>query len=321
MLTARRSDGCARLLQLRGPEAHQDGFAHTLFLAIRTPAILQALERHAPTFLTQDEWVTVPWKTQPRTLSDQLWDHLALAPGIFATTDRTNSMTPVGVLTAVLNIIDICWKMDADLQDFYFALEASIPGPLYWPRLSTMSNAADDEVNGRVFPVAFDFFNLRMAMTLMLYWGTLMMMYNGLVLLYGVLQTMPVTRQAVLETKNAHPLLLKAIPECEADCICNGSGCLALFDMMKIPPLGKRADIRTPARNVCQSVEFCMQPSMLDLGPSSVVTPLSIVVDTIQRDPACMREVMWGKNVLMEMEDLLPYMKCLRIAKESAVIH
>ncbi len=39
-------DGCARLVQMRGPLRHTEGLGHTLFLAFRMQGILQALERH-----------------------------------------------------------------------------------------------------------------------------------------------------------------------------------------------------------------------------------------------------------------------------------
>jgi hypothetical protein len=275
------------------------------------------LERHTKIFLTEKEWMEVPWQSRPKTFSDRLWDTIAYVPEIFSQTDNFGSMAPVDILTTALRIIDRCWEMDADLQDLYHALESSIPGPIYWPELSTMSNPADDEENGKVFPVAFHFFNLKMAMSLMLYWSTQTIMHNGMVLLYHhVMKTVPVSLMDVYLAEDVHPLLLEGLPPCQEDCICSGMGCIATFDMTKLRPLGLKADFRTPARNICQSAEYCMQEEMLDMGPSSLVAPLSVVVETLQLYDFCRKEVEWGRHVLRKIEDgWLPYLKCVRLAK------
>jgi hypothetical protein len=50
-------------VRLRGPAAHRgDGAAHHLFLAFRTQGILQALDHHESTFLTDKEWMEIPWE-------------------------------------------------------------------------------------------------------------------------------------------------------------------------------------------------------------------------------------------------------------------
>ncbi|RMZ91989.1 hypothetical protein DV736_g789, partial [Chaetothyriales sp. CBS 134916] len=187
-------DGSLRLAQLRGPEAHQHGFAHSLFLAVRFQGILQALDRHQPTFLTEPEWMEVPWRYQPKTMGDRLWDHIAQAPGMMNTADKFNLMRPIEILSTTLDVIEKCWGMDESMQELYHSLEASVPGPLYWPKLSTRSSSADDDDLGKVFPVSYEFSNLAIATWSMMYWSTLTMMYNGITLLYGVMQQIPTRR-------------------------------------------------------------------------------------------------------------------------------
>lgn len=319
--------GCERLVQLRGPEAHREGLGHALFLAFRVQGICTALEVQRPTFLAEKTWIEVPWQSPAKgkpaaskTIADRIWDNIALAPGIFSITNKFNKMSPVEIISNALNIIDLSWEMDEELLSLYNSLECSIPGPLYWPKLSTTPNPADNEVDGKVFPVAFEFINLKTAMTCMLYWSTITMLYSGFVSLYGVLQQIPFTREFALESKHAHPLLLEAMPECGDTCICNGHGCLTTIDVRKLRPLGIRADVATPARNVMQSVEYCTKPEMLDYGASSVINPLAIVVDTIAHYDHCRKEVEWGNHVLRRSEELVPYLKHVRTAKEQGLL-
>jgi hypothetical protein len=248
---------------------------------------------------------------------DRLWDMIAKAPAIFATTDKFDELTPPAIISTALYIIDLCWQMDTELQSLYNALESSIPGPMYWPKLATMRTRADDHPDGRVFSVAYEFINLKMAMTLMLYWSTLTMLYNGLDLLYNsVIGKIPTTPEAAMELKDAHPLLAKGLPVCGSTCTCIGPGCLKFFDMTVLRPLTPETNYGIPGKHVLSSVEYCMQARMLDLGPSSIVTPVSIVIDTIKREPSLWRHVCWGKHALRSIESLLPYMTCIRQSRE-----
>lgn len=267
----------------------------------------------------------IPWSNQPKSPLDRLTDYIAQAPGIFGTTDKFDQMEPVDILSTALSIIDRCWKMDAELQDFYLHLDNSIPGPMYWPELSTLTNPADliNEEKGKVFPVAFHFFNLRMATILMLYWANLCMMYHGMTLLYyHVMAVVPVDRKQVSARDDLHPLLRKAIPHCAEDCACKTNSntdspptstpCITLFPISSLPPLADRNDFLAPARNVFQSVEYCLQPKMLDMGPSSCATPVAIAVETLRPYEFAGREVEWGRNVMRGLEGRLPYLRWVR---------
>ena len=61
--------------------------------------------------------------------------------------------------------------LDASLQDIYNELKGSHTGPLYWPSLSKDFNSADP-IKGPLFPVAFQFPDLKTAGSLMTYWAT-----------------------------------------------------------------------------------------------------------------------------------------------------
>ena len=329
--------GCARLIQLRGPEAHKTGLAHSLFLAIRPQCVrwilscrpfadhlqvYQALDHHEQTFLTDPSWLEEPWLQTPKSPLDRLIDYIAVAPGIFGVTDNFSHMEPVETLTTALKIIEYCWKMDEELQDFYLQLDNSIPGPMYWPVLSTTPNVTDDldREKGKVFPVAFHFFNLGMAAVLTLYWAHLCMMYHGMTLLYyHVMAVIPVDRKQIYSSSRSDipPLLKAGIPKCSSDCVCKtfddpSTPCITTFDTSKLIPLGHRNDFLALGRNVCQSAEYCLQKKMLNMGPGTIAAPLSIVLDTIKPYPHAQREFAWGRAVMEGLEERLPYLKWVK---------
>ena len=308
-------DGASRLVQLRGPEAHVDGLAHSLFRSFRAGDIMLALDRHSPGFLADKEWMEIPYSIHPKSAGDRVWDYMAQTPGIFKRTDEMQRSLPVQSLCIALEVIEYCWKTDGELADLHVQLEKSVPGPLFWPELSKIDNASDGGANGgKVFPVAYQFFNLHMATLLLSYWSLLTVVYNGMMLLYRVMDTVPVDRKAVKALgADAPPALLRGIsPDCPPDCACGGDPdvpCIARFDMSTLRPLEHRADFMGPARNICQTVEYCMQPQMLDLGWYAVVAPLAVVIETIKDYPQCAKEMEWARYVLKGMKEEFPYLK------------
>lgn len=303
---ASHQDGCAKLVELRGAEAHSSGLGHEIFLTFRrqsvrfTPPlatldsdlsfskILQALERHQSTYLSTPAWTSKPWATQSKRPFDRVFDFFALAPEIFKQADRLKDLNPHDALHQILEIVDQCWKIDTELERFYIELEGSTLDPLYWAKLSRETNPADDAKLGKVFPVAFHFRNLKMAGTLMFYWATLLMLWSGLFHLYQAISNLDLNCQAI-------------------DCCCvsfkdkthnSGNSYIRNFNMSQLPQLDHRSDFASMAWKICQSVEYCMHESMLGLGPALVAAPLQIVIDTLKEHPGYGREVSWAKSAL-----------------------
>ncbi|KAL5338372.1 hypothetical protein BJX70DRAFT_202629 [Aspergillus crustosus] len=66
--------GALALLQRQGPARFQEGGFHTAFKKLREMAVLLALSNKETTFLTQPEWMEVPWKVVGKTRRDFLLD-------------------------------------------------------------------------------------------------------------------------------------------------------------------------------------------------------------------------------------------------------
>jgi ABC-type antimicrobial peptide transport system ATPase subunit len=91
----------------------------------------------------------------------------------------------------------------------------------------------------------------------------------------------------------ANPLLLKAT---------NSSGRQsAHFDITQLPPLGHRKDVATMAKNICQSVEYCLEPEHRGLGAKVITFPLKVAIETLH-EAHCERELQWAKAIMEKLD-------------------
>ena len=261
---------------------------------LRCSKILEALGRHQSTYLSTSAWLSIPWATHPKCPLDQIFDFVSLAPEIFQHADTLTHLKPHDSLHEILKLIDRCWEIDAALERFYRSFESSTLGPLYWPKLSRETSSADDAELGRVFPVAFEFLNLRMSNTLMFYWATLLMLWSGLFQLYQAIAALELNCREI----NCYCVTCKEkTPDSGKDTHTHK------FNMSQLPPLGHRLDFPSMAWNICQSVEYCMQDSMLGLGPLAAAAPLVLVIDTLKNIPKYGREVAWAKAAVARVTE------------------
>lgn len=265
-------NGCARLIELRGAKAHASGLGHEIFVAFRTQAVMNSLENHRSTYLSEKAWKTTPWKHASKNSYDELLDIIALAPDIFRRTDDFDALEPRARLRLAIEVTHDCWKVDDRLRRFYQRLEENTTGPLYWAALAKEIELSKSRARGtgaKPFPLSYHFPSLPVARTLILYWSVLCMLWAGMSRLHQLVSTLQ----------------------------------LEVHEVEDLPSLGHRADFVVPSRNVLQSVEYLMQDKMLGLGPQSVIAPLSIVADTIKDFPQYAMDVAWALTILEEIKE------------------
>jgi hypothetical protein len=187
--------GCAKMFELKGPGAYDSDFGHQLFLSFRVievfpsfpfmpwhsnfiSQIQQALAERRNTFLASPDWMSLPFKNRPKSTFQQLLDSVVKVPNIIADgyqmlqapLEGTASLDPSAMVLFILGLVDRCWKVDAQLSEFYATLEKETLGPVYWPELSNDFDVVDTEAQlGKVFPVAFKFLDMRMAHICLIY--------------------------------------------------------------------------------------------------------------------------------------------------------
>ncbi|KAJ8097218.1 hypothetical protein POJ06DRAFT_262784 [Lipomyces tetrasporus] len=97
----------------------------------------------------------------------------------------------------------------------------------------------------------------------MLYWSLAVMVWAGLCALYESITTIeidPVDAFCPEYRDCVDPY------SCACRRLVPTSSSSLRYHVTKLPPLGHRADYLTPARNVCQSVEFCLNTAFPIFG-------------------------------------------------------
>ncbi|KAI9711059.1 MAG: hypothetical protein M1828_001986 [Chrysothrix sp. TS-e1954] len=297
-------NGLARLIELRGPEAHRTGLGHHIFIAFRytevntrrsfrSPGtgdlscqILQAVGRNQASFLATPQWRSLPFEMQPKNSLGRLLDILTCGPQSMEEPRDLDVLSPSHRLQTLLKMARQCWKLERDLQRFYQDLERSAVGALYWPlpsRLFESDSSIDDDR-----AIALHFADLSMAQLFMFYWAILGMVWKGLTQLHEAISQIQL------------PILFA--PSAGGN---PGEGDTpaaerpwSRYDMSQLPQLGHRKDYGSMARKVCQSFEYCTQDEMRGVGPTVPPASLGLSYRNVKDEPRYYAETQWLESSL-----------------------
>ena len=254
--------------------------------------VQQAFAERRYTFLSRPEWLNLPFKGRSKSPFQRLLDLVVTVPNIIADgykmlrdpLEGTVAVDPRAMLLSTLGLIDRCWKVDSQLQNFYTSLEEDILGPVYWPELSTEFDWVDSQIHtGKVFPVCFQFLDMRTAHTCMVYWASLAILWSGMGYTYRII--------AGIAAENG----LKNDATALGDTLNTDA---SHSDITQLPPLGHRTDIATLARNICQSIEYCLADEHRGWGARAAVFPLKVAIETLHDTPGCERELRWAQAAM-----------------------
>lgn len=253
--------------------------------------ILYALERRQSTFLSEPAWQKVPWGNKPKTVYDEVYDFFLRAPFLLREGEMLEHMDPVSQLHLATSMISRCWEMDGDILSLYERMEKSREGPLYWPELARDKSLDDDSEDGMLFPVAFNFPNLMIANTVLIFWGVQTMLWHGMFQLYGLMHELRARFASSDTITNDNGELLTTLStNIPANCLTDGT--------FELHPLGHRTDFWAPGYNVLQSVEYCLNDQTMDQGPKCIAAPLRIVIETLRPYPKHAKAFAWGERAM-----------------------
>ncbi|RAL10249.1 Zn(II)2Cys6 transcription factor domain-containing protein [Aspergillus homomorphus CBS 101889] len=259
--------GLLALVEARGIEAHCSGPGHQLFLGVRIPGIIYALENHSSSFLFDSPWMNQPWGQTPKTSFTQVVDCLAQAPGILQRVFLLPSLSPNQQAEACFQLIAECWQIDEQLDTIYAAMQDGRSDLLYWPVASSYPARSTAGHCENLFPFVFHFADFETAATLILLWAVRVLLWSGLCNLYNGM-----------------------FPDCWM--------LPANKPVGPLRALGHRREYISMAKNVCQSVEYLMQDGFLLAGPLSVTPALGIVIDSLRYQPGHAAVVAWLRAAL-----------------------
>ena len=194
-------------------------------------------------------------------------DILAVIPALLEQADTILTLPLIDHARLVHTLIQEYWSLDHRLKALQHELEPHGGDAMYWPRLATMNNPADDDVLGKVFPVIYHFPDIRTANTFMLYWSAVAMVWSGLAGLYQY-----------MSKQLSHDATAVALCEC-------------------LPDVGERKHWGRMASQACQCVEYCIKEPTSGSALMSIVAPLGILGGYLETDLRYRREAEWVRGV------------------------
>ena len=69
------------------------------------------------------------------------------------------------------------------------------------------------------------------------------------------------------------------------------------FNARILSPLGYREDVASMAKNICQSVQYCLSDEHRGLGARAAIFPLKVAIETLH-DAHCEKELRWAHNAM-----------------------
>jgi hypothetical protein len=178
--------------------------------------------------------------------------------------------------------------MDQSLRDIYEDIRLQEEGPLYWPVLSP--SFKDSVQSQGLFPVIYEFPDLKTATLLMLYWSSRAMVWATVSNLYDVIRLQGVHAITVP--------IVDVTSEKHDPSPTNDGENLSERDS---PTQHDGQNYLKMARNVCQSLEYCLQEDMSLLGILAATVPVIITVWAIRYRHNDEAELAWLMNASQKM--------------------
>ncbi|KAH8890551.1 hypothetical protein GQ53DRAFT_721843 [Thozetella sp. PMI_491] len=264
-------NGAMTLLRHRGPEAHATGFGHSLLMGLRMHSIFNCFERRSLNFMSDKDWMDLPWSSQTKDAHVRLLDIMLKIPRILPDpVNMDNKPSYKDMLDAFIRRVRVCWRLDSALTDWLERLTADTSGPLFWPEVPEKIRIGPEFEANSLYPSTYNFPSFGLAQSFLLYWLTRMIVCYQLGNVYRKLED-----------------LVASIPvdlQVDAKCTCQKNRkasitpCLLHFALTQLPPLGFRSKwSEAGARHICQSVAYFLQERLRSSGPACLIAPLMVL--------------------------------------------
>ncbi|CAK7217383.1 hypothetical protein SCUCBS95973_003130 [Sporothrix curviconia] len=283
--------GGLALLKMRGAGAHISPLGHALFVFMRLQQFVYGLLTRKASFLCEPDWTNKPWQTSAKDPQDKFMDQMYCIPVLLEQTDNLEAAAPTMRIDAVIRgYWDIIGQYHAIYQcllGWHKDLQSIVAGPLYWSELSTIPCPIFDGTSqGRPFAVAFHFPAFSIGQSVVLFWLIAMMvnqqlhsLYNRLVKIYTEngnvwpeSQSQSPAASATMSTDSPPSTASPSSSPSAADSSATYPPSISVVQAAAEEAL---ATTRASTNNICQSVEYFLQDCMGDVGPMSMLLPLT----------------------------------------------
>ena len=256
-----------------------------------------SLLQHEDSFLAQHDWRDVPWtagddkKAQFDGLLDIFFDMSKLS---IQREELKRMVNPRHVLSKAFTTLSRAQDIALALDQWFGEFRKTVPGGLYYAKLSNSNNPGDDVSPGRLFPVAFNFPAFIVAQNLVYYWAAQILIRSHVCLIHSMVSRLIGTLE--LMGRNRLP------------CVCGGIGgrlqCLQHFTADRLPAFEDRDDWpHIPAYNICQSVEYFLSDPAQGPGSLTIMPALIFAKGMWKHVPpgSKAREIAWIDDILRRM--------------------
>ena len=175
--------GVARLLEARGPESYSTDRGHPIFLHTRVFVTIRASTARKACFLSQPQWLTIPWRNHPKNMQHKLVDIMVFMPVVLEMYDNVQESSGTDTEARRCGgqaLLDRCAILNERLENWYSQLCAEAKGRPLWH-----TTPSDDP--SHPFPDLFSFDDHNVGYTIMLYWTCSLVMQVTMLQAYRLL--------------------------------------------------------------------------------------------------------------------------------------
>ncbi|KAF2159325.1 hypothetical protein M409DRAFT_30201 [Zasmidium cellare ATCC 36951] len=262
------SEGCLKLVELRGPAAHREGPGKVLFEEFRLHGTLDAFRRHRPNFLSSPAWMSLSTQNESRSDTQKILDIFLLGPAVLQKADNLALLPLEERFPLMLSMIDDLW----DIDDRLSKLESDIKianqhhlRPIYWEqpaKSEPIGEKDDDAALSHAKTISIHFTSVPLSRIISFLWAIQCMVWPGLVDLYTGIIAM-----------GGSPLI--------------GT---------RIPSLGHRSKWIELVWKITQSMEYWESTAVEAYGPVRAALQFNVVIDVMKGREGCDGTLRWAEE-------------------------
>lgn len=180
-------EGMGNIIRLRGPEAHQSGIGHQIFIHYRANAVgidiipfsavnlltsqgLQAMMTRKSTFLSHPEWLSIPFQQEPKEIFHRFLDSVFPFAAVLESNDKVK-ICPTPNDTIRGRIAADCESIRAALVHWHESFAQLFPNRQYYAEMPSYSIVPEDyHSDTPVFPSYLQFPSLAVTQAMITYW-------------------------------------------------------------------------------------------------------------------------------------------------------
>jgi hypothetical protein len=114
------------LVKLQGPQGFRSGAAWAAFQGVRPAIVFSAIHRRQATFISSEEWCSIPWQLHAKPPWQKAMDIMAQVPELLENFDKLSRITSCdNCQVRKMQLLNHCGILDRALQAWYQDLPSS----------------------------------------------------------------------------------------------------------------------------------------------------------------------------------------------------